>query len=287
MWTFSYDDLVTAREEAKRDAEEYSGNTAYQRLGRAHLWLDEPEEARRWFRAAADDIEERVFGRGRGDHLSTWRNYGHLLRHAGDEAGARAAFERAASMGDDPELHYLLGGDPGDGDARSRTLRRLAAGDREAAREEIVKWIRAERWTPDGTAHSLTLFDLLEETFPDEPSHLEMLRRSGLLRDGPRPPAPAIDPPPVGRWTIRDAVLENDGEGPIVARVGGGLCVELVESFGQWEVRLYRGDAERGITGMHDTFGEAIDAALDALRAEDDYAVAGLTDLLKQYGQPH
>ena len=60
----------------------------------------------------------------------------------------------------------------------------------------------------------------------------------------------------MGRWTIRDAALENDGEGPIVARLGGGVCVEFVEAFGQWEVRT-----GRGVTGMHDTFGIAVEAA--------------------------
>ena len=38
---------------------------------------------------------------------------------------------------------------------------------------------------------------------------------------------------------------------------------------------------------MHATFGEAIDAAIDVLRADGEYAVAALTDLIKQYGQPH
>ena len=64
--TLSYDDLVAAREEAKRDAEQHGGNTAYQRLGRAHLWLDEHDEARRAFQAAADDMRTRVIERGRG-----------------------------------------------------------------------------------------------------------------------------------------------------------------------------------------------------------------------------
>jgi hypothetical protein len=64
-----------------------------------------------------------------------------------------------------------------------------------------------------------------------------------------------------------------------VARVGGRE-VEFVEAFGQWEVRV-----ENNVTGMYATFGEAVDAAIDMLR--DDYAVAGLTDLIKQYGQPH
>ena len=140
-----------------------------------------------------------------------------------------------------------------------------------------MKLIRAERMPPDATAPGRTLYDLLEATFPAGTSHVEILREAGLLGDAP--PPPAIEPPPVGRWTVRDAVLENDGEGPIVASVGGRR-VEFVEAFGEWEVRV-----ENSVTGMHATFGEAVDAAVDMLR--DDYAVAGLTDLLKQYGQPH
>ncbi len=267
MWTFSHDDLVAAREEAKRDAEQFGGNTAYQRLGNAHLWLDEHDEARHAFEAAAEDIRERVFAGGRGNNASTMQKYGLLLLRTGDDAGARAAFEQALPLSKEPwrdaELRHLLG-----------------RGASPKPRDEIVKLIRAERTMPDSTAPGMTLYDQLEATFPDETSHLEMLRQAELLGDAP-PPA-AIEPPPVGRWTVRDAVLENDGEGPIVARLGGDQHVEFVEAFGQWEVRT-----RHGVTGMHDTFGEAVDAAIDALRAQDEHAVAGLTDLLKQYGQPH
>ncbi len=248
-YALSHDDLVAAREEAKRDVEQYGGNTAYQRLGRAHLWLDEDDEARRAFQAAADDMRERVIERGRGNP-KTWHKYGLLLARAGDEAGAREAFKEAGPVADERES---------------------------LAREEIVKLIGAERMPPDATAPGRTLYDLLEATFPAGTSHVQILREAGLLGDAP--PPPAIDPPPVGRWTVRDAVLENDGEGPIVASVGGRE-VEFVEAFGEWEVRV-----ENSVTGMHATFGEAVDAAFDMLR--DDYAVAGLTDLLKQYGQPH
>jgi hypothetical protein len=248
VWTLSHDDLVTAREEAKREAEQFGGNTAYQRLGRAHLWLDELDEARRAFAVAADDVRTRVIERGRGKP-STWNTYGLLLRRAGDEAGAREAFERAGRVDDE-----------------RRTL----------TREEIVKLIRAERMPPDATAPALTLYDLLEATFPEGTSHIEMLREAGLLGDAT--PRPTVEAPPVGRWTVRDAVLENDGEGPVVAHVGG-LRVEFIEAFGEWEVRV-----EGLVTGMHATFGEAVDAAIDALRAHDDgeYAVAALTDLLQQ-----
>jgi hypothetical protein len=249
VWTFSYDDLVAAREEAKRDAEQHGGNTAYQRLGRAHLWLDEHDEARRAFQAAAEDVRTRVIERGRGKP-AVWHKYGLLLWRAGDQAGAREAFKEAGPVADERE-----------------TL----------ARDEIVKLIRAERMPPDAARSERTLYDLLEATFPAGMSHVEMLREAGLL--GEAPPPPAIEPPPVGRWTVRDAVLENDGEGPIVARVGGRQ-VEFVEASGEWEVRV-----GNDVTGMHATFGEAVDAAVDMLR--DDHAVSGLTDLLRQYGQPH
>jgi hypothetical protein len=249
VWTFSHADLVAAREEAERDAEQFGGNTAYQRLGRAHLWLDEHDAARRAFQMAADDVRARVIERGRGKP-STWHTYGLLLRRAGDEAGAREALAQASLVRDEREA---------------------------LTREGIVKAIRAERVKPDYTAPTQTLYDLLEATFPAGTRHVEMLREAGLLGDAT--PPPAIDPPPVGRWTVRDAVLENDGEGPIVALVGGRR-VEFVEAFGEWEVRV-----ENDVTGMHATFGEAVDAAVDALR--DDFAIAGLTDLLKQYGQPH
>ena len=90
------------------------------------------------------------------------------------------------------------------------------------------------------------------------------LRRAGLLRDGPAPPPPAIEPPPVGRWTVGAASIEQDDEGPIVARIDGGLCVEFIQSFGEYEVRAYRGEIELNVTGMHATFGEAVEAAADA-----------------------
>ena len=245
-WTLSHDDLVAAREEARREAERYGGNTAYQRLGRAHLWLDEHDEARRAFRAAAEDMRVRVIEAGRGNP-KTWHKYALLLRRAGDETAAREAFAQAGPEADE-----------------TRT------------REDLIKAIRAERMPPDATAPGRTLYDLLEATFPEGTSHLEMLKQAGLLGDAA---PPEVQPPPIGRWTVRDAVLSNDGEGPIVARVGGRE-VEFVEAFGEWEVRV-----GNDVTGMHATFGEAVDAAFDMLR--DDYAVAGLTDLIKQYGQPH
>ena len=88
-----------------------------------------------------------------------------------------------------------------------------------------------------------------------------MLERSGLLRTGPAPPPPAIEPPPVGRWTVRDAVLENDGEGPIVARVGG--CA-------QFRASASGRSATATAQVMHAArFGEAVDAATTCAPADD------------------
>lgn len=288
-WSFTYSDLVAARDEAAADAKEFGGNTAYQRLGRAHLWLDEEAQARESFRIAADSMQNQVNDPARAEDSGMWAKYGHLLRRAGDAEGARAAYERAlatASGDRAAELRYLLGRPPDGSGKYGRLLDAIASGD-PGARDAIVRELRSMRALPDYTAMDLTLYDLLEATFPAGTSHLEMLRQAGLLVDD-APTAPAVEPPPVGRWTVRDAVLENDGEGPVVARLGSGACVEFIEAFGQWEVRVYRDDVERAITGMHDTFGMAVEAAIDALRADDDeYAVACLTDLLKQYGQPH
>ena len=144
-------------------------------------------------------------------------------------------------------------------------MRALAAGDFEV-REAVVLTIRASQVLPDYTAPDLTLYDVLEETFPDITSRLEMLERSGLLRTGPAPPPPDVEPPPVGRWTVGAASIEQGDEGPIVVRIGE-LCVELVQSFGEYEVRTYRDAMQVNHTGMHPTFGEAVEAAADALRA--------------------
>src|SRR5829696_7851643 len=117
-WTFELADVVAARDEAARDAAEFADSLAFERLGRAYLWLDEEEEARRSFRMAADDMREGVIDAGRATHSPAWAEYGHLLRRAGDEAAAREAYEQALHMVDErrdatraAELRYLLGRD--------------------------------------------------------------------------------------------------------------------------------------------------------------------------------
>jgi tetratricopeptide (TPR) repeat protein len=302
-WALDPAALVAAREEAAAQAVEFGGNTAYQRLGRAHRWLDEDEPARSAFAEAAADLQA-LIERGRGKNASTFQKLGHLLRLAGDADSARAAFGQALTMDPQPpreaELRYMLGEDPGPHDGfKAQTMRALRTGDASAiaaAREAIVRALRAERSAPDYTASELTLYDLLEETFRVEaelsgapvPDHRAMLERAGLLAAGAPAAPPAIEPPPVGRWTAGDAVLEQGEEGPIVATLGGDLWLEFVQSFDEYEVRTWRGHSQLNVTGMHPTFGEAVEAAADSLRSHaDEDAVARLTALLREYGQPH
>src|SRR3954451_12114443 len=115
-WEFTRSDLTAELEKAMRHlAESRPGLLNTQRVGRAHLWLDEPEAARRAFAAGAEVFTTQVLPLGRRDNAGGWAEYGHLLRHAGDVDGAHAAYRHALTLlsrfevwlGD--ELRYLLG----------------------------------------------------------------------------------------------------------------------------------------------------------------------------------
>ena len=134
-----------------------------------------------------------VIETGRATHGSTWASYGHLLRLAGDEAGARAAYARALDMLDERhgrraifDIRYLLGErlPRGEDGFFERTLRALAAGDFEV-REAVVLTIRASQVLPDYTAPDLTLYDVLEETFPDITSRSEIPSAAACCAPGP------------------------------------------------------------------------------------------------------
>jgi hypothetical protein len=187
-WRFTRADMTAELETATRYlAEAQPGLLNTQRVGRAHLWLDEPEAARRAFAAGAEVFTTHVLPLGRGDNAGGWSEYGHLLRHAGDTEGAHTAYRRALTLlnrfedwlGD--ELRYLLG-EPLESD--DGYIAQIARGEKAATRDQIVRDIRKQRVLPSYTAPALTLYDLLEETFDDpRPSHQEMLRRAGLLVD--------------------------------------------------------------------------------------------------------
>ncbi|HET6549050.1 MAG TPA: hypothetical protein VFG79_11365, partial [Solirubrobacter sp.] len=280
--------------------EEFADNLAYEKLARALRWLDDDgEEARRRFAEAAADLKAAAIDTGRGEQATTWAQYGHLLRNAGDQDGARTAYEHALALADERldgyvvmELRYLLGRDPGRGPEGviRQTLHALSARDLDAiraARAALVTGIRGERAdSPAETGPGLTLFDLLELTFVVEaelagappPDHRAMLERAGLLDRGA--PAPAVDPPPVGCWTAGGATLKSGQEGPITVTFADDWWLEIVDLRRGYEVRQRRRESELFSTGPHATFGETIEAAADALAADAPEHVPALREVV-------
>jgi hypothetical protein len=194
-WTFTLAELEADRDAAAAEVADYPNKVDNSRLGRALRWLDDEAGAREAFRGGAVAMKANVLDKGRGDNTSGWLEYGLLLHNAGDAEGAPEAFARALEKLADPnsvrgaELRYLLGRTPGaapDAPVWELGLNALASGQGLVeAREAVVRALREERGLPSYTAPSMTLWDLLEETFRAEgdraPSHREMLERSGFL----------------------------------------------------------------------------------------------------------
>lgn len=213
-WGLDRTELVAGREEMRAQAQERPTHRTLEQLARAHRWLDEEEHARRRFREAAADLDERIERQGRGSAHRRGQTGG-LLRLAGDDEAARGWLERAlgsldaAAPGDAglvAELRYLLGDDAGAQEAASRAEEVYArlesvvdlARAREradpsaaaAARDRIAGVLRADRTPPfhDSGHRSLSPWDWLEEAFRVEaelrgealPSHAEMLAGRAL-----------------------------------------------------------------------------------------------------------
>ena len=124
-----------------------------------------------------------------------------------------------------------------------------------------MRAIRADRLMPSYDPGEMTLYDLLEGTFRVDaeragtpvPDHATMLARAGLL--GERAPAPALDPPPEGRWMVGKLRSISDAE---VGKVNE--------------------------SGPFDDFGDAIEGAQEALRSKaDERAVETLEALERAY----
>ncbi|MDA0162448.1 hypothetical protein OM076_19400 [Solirubrobacter ginsenosidimutans] len=301
-WTFTRAALEAERDRAAEAVAERPNKIANQELGHALRWLDDEAGAREAYRGGAVAMKERVLDRGRSNNAMGWTEYGNLLRNAGEEDAARAEYERALEeLGDEPsvraaELRYLLGREPGaapDGPLWERALNALAAGERlDATRDKIVRAIRAERILPTSSGRTMSLWELLEETFRVEaerdgtpvPDHATMLERTKLL--GERAPAPVLDPPPEGRWMVGDASIMRGERGPVKAVLSGRLWLELTDlGLGKWAIDLF--DTEVGKvneSGPFDSFGEAVEGAKDALRSKaDERAVETLDALVRAY----
>ena len=240
-WALTLDGLAAQRDEAIARAEKHASHMAFEGLARAHRWLGEEAEARRWFRAAAEDLDARIERPGRGDASSRGQT-GVLLRLAGDEAGARHWLEWAVATvsteyeggrADLAAWKYLLGDADGclaaiatlpwrsDDEFTTKVLKALARARLRAKPKSIdgavarlAGYIRADRRTPaSGSGHAAGgSYDWLEEALRLEaelrgspvPDHATMLERAGLLAPGGRaatPPA-AVDLPAAGRWSI-------------------------------------------------------------------------------------
>ena len=190
-FTFTRADLEAERDTAAAQAEERPGKAKLQRLGRAHRWLDDEDGARAAFRAGAEYMQANVFAKGRSENATGWLEYGLLLRGAGELDAAAEYFARALDVVDEADtvrraqLRYLLDQPPGpipDAPVWEQGLNALASGaDVEAARATVEYALSVERGLPSYTAPTMTLWDLLEATYPPELSHTEMLRRSGFL----------------------------------------------------------------------------------------------------------
>ena len=238
-WAIDRHELEAGREEMRALAAERASHRVLEQLARAHRWLDEDEEARRRFRDAAADLEERIEARGRGDAWSRGRTGG-LLLQAGEPAAARRWFERALESLDvaSPRdanraaaLRYLLGDPEGalvaaalaeEPDPILEPIAELARARRDhdpeaaaRARDGIARLIRAGRTPPfeESGSPDLTLFDWLEEAFRVEaeprgeplPAHAAMLERAGLAKamKGGAPDDVPDWPPPPGRHALR------------------------------------------------------------------------------------
>ena len=64
-FTFTREQLVAERDAAAARVAERPGKVSYQRLGRAHRWLDEADAAREAFRAGAEYMKANVLDQGR------------------------------------------------------------------------------------------------------------------------------------------------------------------------------------------------------------------------------
>ena len=262
-WGLDRAQLEAGREEMRARAEERPTHRVLEQLARAHRWLDEDDEARQRFRAAAADLDERIEQRGRGSAHRRGQTGG-LLRLAGDDEAARDWLERAlgsldaaspSDAGQVAELRYLLGDDAGAQEAAARAeevysrlesvvdlarARERADPDAAAAaRDRIALALHADRTPPSDESgqRSLGAWDWLEEAFRVEaglrgeavPSHAEMLERAGLSREAgaARDDAPAPAP--------------AQGRHEIVRTAPGGAQVEptaVVDEHGNVVLRV-------------------------------------------------
>lgn len=221
---FTLDDIGNALRDHERALAKYGDSMALEQVARTRRWLDEGDQRSSFAQAAAD--LERAITTNDTASPDSWAMVGGLWHLAGEQRQARRTLKNAVAGGTDWEptpqgaagVLYLLGElDRAARLAPANPEGWMAAGARyrdiepvRRARERLLEWERLEKSGPhlDRSPVPLSAWDWIEESYRLEaeirdehpPSHLEMLRSSGLLRelDEPTEPAPPWRPPRPG-----------------------------------------------------------------------------------------
>jgi hypothetical protein len=275
------------------------------RVARTRRWLDMGAQ-QPLFAEAARRIEQ---GLAKNDTASPdlWAAAGGLWYLAGDEPHARRALRAAIAGGTfwEPEpvgaagVLYLLGEfDRAQELAGNRRVGWIAAGARDRDIEQIRRaresWLEGQRLAKSGP-HSyadpipLSSWDWIEEIHRLEaelsgervPTHLEMLRRSGLLRE-PGEPVPAAPPRPAPRQGYRATL---DGEDVPRLKVINDDAVEIELEPGRFlDLKRYRPEEGWGARlAKEASSGHWI---LSPCEPEFQGAALWAADWLKLHGEP-
>jgi hypothetical protein len=218
--TFSVQDIRAALSAHEQTLANYRDSMALEQVARTRRWLDEGDQ-RELFAEAAEDLEQ-GFTQANSASPDLWATVGGYRHLAGESKQARHALGKAIAKGTDWEpapqgpagVAYLLGNyDLAQRLAPTDPVGWIAAAARERdlepvhrARGRWTEWQRLEKSGPqhDRNPVPLSAWDWIEETYRLEaelrgeapPAHLEMLRRSGLLRSVDEPAAPTHRRPP-------------------------------------------------------------------------------------------
>ena len=204
---FTIEDMRTELAELEDQLAERRGPTTLEQVARTRRWLDAGEHEALFAEAAAR--LEQAWKDNQTGSTGSWARAGGLWQLAGDRERARRALQQAVAGGTDWEpipqgaagVMYLLGEHgraaahaPDHPEGMLAAAAREADPDRAAdARNRWLAWEKLAERGPhqDRGPRPLTGWDWIEETFRLEselrgepvPSHLEMLRRTGMLRE--------------------------------------------------------------------------------------------------------
>lgn len=303
--SFTLEDIQDALRDQEQLLAESSESETLERVARTRRWLDMGAQGP-LFAEAAEQIEQ---GLAKSDTASPdlWAAAGGLRYLAGDEARARRALRTAIAGGTfwEPEpvgaagvLYLLREFDRAHELAGNDRVGWIAAGARDRDLEQIRRardsWLDGQRLAKSGP-HSyadpipLSSWDWIEETYRLEaelsgervPTHLVMLRRSGLLRE-PGEPVPAALPRPAPRQGYRATL---DGKEVPRLEVINDDVVEIELEPGRFlDLKRYRPEEGWGARlAKEASSGQWI---LSPCEPEFQGAALWAADWLKLHGEP-